>query len=149
MGAPISFTSKQLRVVAVSSAEAEYAAASYACRELVFVRNVLIDLGFQLKRPTVLCVDNKAAIEIAHNLGVTNRNKHFVEAIHYFRHLIDHRIVVPSQVATQYQRADGFTKCLGKSPFKEWIRILLPSDSLPMISDACMQCLYAMRQSQF
>ena len=130
MGAPISFTSKQLRVVALSSAEAEYAAASYTCRELVFVRNVLIDLGFQLKHPTVLCVDNKAAIEIAHNLGVTSRNKHFVDAIHYFRHLVDHRIVVPTHVAAQHQRADGFTKCLGKSPFKLWIRMLLPSDNL-------------------
>ena len=32
MGAPISFASKQLKVVALSSAEAEYAAASYTCR---------------------------------------------------------------------------------------------------------------------
>ena len=72
----------------MSSAEAEYAAASYACREVVFVRNVLVDLGFPLSHPTVLCVDNKAAIEIAHNLGVTSRNKHFVDAIHYFRHLV-------------------------------------------------------------
>ena len=65
MGAPISFTSKQLKVVALSSAEAEYAAASYTCREVVFIRNVLVDLGFPIKLPTVICVDNKAAIEIA------------------------------------------------------------------------------------
>ena len=64
MGAPISFTSKQLKVVALSSAEAEYAAASYACRELVFIRSVLVDFGFQIRQPTVLCVDNKAAIEL-------------------------------------------------------------------------------------
>ena len=45
MGAPISFASKQLKVVALSSAEAEYAAASYTCREVVvFVRNVLVGL---------------------------------------------------------------------------------------------------------
>ena len=72
MGAPISFASKQLKMVALSSAEAEYAAASYACRELVFVRNVLVDLGFPITCPTVICVDNKAAIEIAHNIGVTS-----------------------------------------------------------------------------
>ena len=128
MGAPISFTSKQLKVVALSSAEAEYAAASYACRELVFIRSVLIDLGFQIRQPTVLCVDNKAAMEIAHNLGVTSRNKHFVDAIHYFRHLVDHRVVVPTHVPTKHQRADGFTKCLGKSAFREWLRMLLPHE---------------------
>ena len=125
MGAPVCFTSKQLKVVALSSAEAEYAAASYACREIVFVRNVLVDLGFTLAHPTVLCVDNKAAIEIAHNIGVTSRNKHFADATHYFRHLVDHRVVVPTHVLTKSQRADGFTKCLGKSPFKEWLRLLL------------------------
>jgi hypothetical protein len=126
MGAPISFASKQLKVVALSSAEAEYAAASYTCREVVFVRNVLVDLGFHIQFPTVICVDNRAAIEIAHNIGVTSRNKHFVDAIHYFRHLVDHRVVVPTHVLTKYQRADGFTKCLGKSPFREWLRMLLP-----------------------
>ena len=126
MGAPISFASKQLKVVALSSAEAEYAAASYTCREVVFVRNVLVDLGFPIQHPTVLCVDNKAAIEIAHNIGVTSRNKHFIDAIHYFRHLVEHRVVVPTHVLTKYQRADGFTKCLGKSPYKEWLRMLLP-----------------------
>jgi hypothetical protein len=115
-------------VVALSSAEAEYAAASYACRELVFVRNVLVDLGFPITCPTVICVDNKAAIEIAHNIGVTSRNKHFVDAIHFFRHLVEHRVVVPTHVLTKYQRADGFTKCLGKSPFREWLHIMLPPE---------------------
>ena len=132
MGAPISFTSKQLKVVALSSAEAEYAAASYVCREVVFIRNVLVDLGFTLAHPTVVCVDNKAAIEIAHNLGVTSRNKHFIDAIHYFRHLVDHRVIVPAHVPAQYQRADGFTKCLGKSPFKIWLHMLLPAECFDM-----------------
>lgn len=127
MGAPVSFTSKHLKVVALSSAEAEYAAASYACKEIIFVRNVLSDIGFKLTKPTVLAVDNKAAIKIAENLGVTARNKHFVDAIHFFRHQVDHRLVVPTHVATKYQRADGFTKCLGKSMFREWCRMLLPA----------------------
>ena len=92
MGAPISFASKQLKVIALSSAEAEYAAASYTCREVVFVMNVLVDLGFPIQHPTVSCVDNTAAKEIAHNIGVTSSNKHFVDAIHYFRHLVEHRV---------------------------------------------------------
>ena len=40
MGGLISFASKNLKVVALSSAEAEYAAASYTCKELTFVRNI-------------------------------------------------------------------------------------------------------------
>ena len=128
MGAPVSYICKHLRVVALSSAEAEYAAASYACKEIVFVRNVLNDLGFAISSPTTLAVDNKAAIAIAENLGVTARNKHFNDAIHYFRHLVDHRVIVPTHVRTEYQRADGFTKCLSKTPYRKWLNLLLLND---------------------
>ena len=56
-GGPIAFSSKRLKVVALSSAEAEYAAASYTCKEIVFIRNVCNDLGVQLDGPAVLAVD--------------------------------------------------------------------------------------------
>ena len=124
-GAPVSFAAKNLKIIAMSSAEAEYAAAAYACKEIVFVRNVLSDLGFNITKPTVLAVDNKAAIQIAENAGVTGRNKHFSDTIHYFRHLVDHRVITPTYVPTTAQRADGFTKALGKGAFREWQRFLL------------------------
>ena len=78
--------------------------------------------------PTTLAADNKAAIAIAENLGVTARNKHFNDAIHYFRHLVDHRVIVPTHVRTEYQRADGFTKCLSKTPYRKWLNLLLLND---------------------
>ena len=63
-GGPVAFTSKRIKVVAKSSAEAEYAAASYTCMELTFVRNILGDLGYPIQAPIVICVDNKAAVDI-------------------------------------------------------------------------------------
>jgi transposase InsO family protein len=127
-GAPITFAAKHLKIVAMSSAEAEYAAASYACKEVVFVRKILSDLGCNLKGPTVLCVDNQAAIKVAENVGVTARTKHFVDTLHYFRHLVEHRVVIPTFVRTQHQCADGFTKPLGKGPHREWCRRLIHVD---------------------
>ena len=119
-GAPVSFAAKRLKVVALSSAEAEYAASSYACREIVFVRNVLADLGFTISQPTVLAVDNQAAIRIAENLGVTSKTKHFSDAIHYIRDQVDRQVVQLTFVKSEFQRADGFTKPLGKGPFRVW-----------------------------
>jgi hypothetical protein len=116
----ISYASKRLKVVATSSAESEYAAAAYTCKEIVFVRNICDFLGIKLDGPTVICVDNKAAIQVAENLGVTGRNKHFNDSIHYFRHLVDHLVVKPTFVTTKHQRADGFTKALGPTEFKSW-----------------------------
>ena len=124
-GGPISFAAKRLKVVALSSAEAEYAAASYAMRELAFVRNVLSDLRVKMAGPTLLCVDNQAAIKIAENQGVTAKSKHFVDVIHYLRHEVDHRRVELTFVRTEYQHADGFTKPLGKDPFRAWRKLLL------------------------
>ena len=124
-GAPISFTSKRLKVVALSSAEAEYAAASYTCKELVFVRNILLDLGLKLDGPIVLAVDNQAAIAIAKNHGATKLTKHFDDAVHYFRDSVDRQRVVPTFVRTHAQRADGFTKPLGKGLYRDWCGALL------------------------
>ena len=124
-GGPISFNSKLLKVVALSTAEAEYAAASYTCKEITFVRNICSELGIKLHGELVLAVDNEAAIQIANNMGVTARNKHFKDAIHYFRDLVDRKFVIPVHVSTDLQRADGFTKPLMNTKFLQWIDWLI------------------------
>ncbi|KAL1530689.1 hypothetical protein AB1Y20_001588 [Prymnesium parvum] len=119
-GGIVSYCSKQIKVVALSSAEAEYAAAAHTTREVLFVQNMLTDLNVEIKKPTVIFIDNQAAIKIAENLGVTARNKHFEDSIHFFRHQVDHRRVIPVHISTKLQKADGFTKLLDNSAFKLW-----------------------------
>ena len=119
-GGPVAFAAKKLKVIALSTAEAEYAAASYSCKELQFIRSLSSFLGVKLDGPTVVAVDNQAAIKIAENMGVTAHNKHFTDAIHYLRHLYDHLVARPVFVTTKNQRADGFTKALDRQTFKEW-----------------------------
>ena len=84
-GGLISFGSKQLKTVAFSSCEAEYAAAAYCCKEIEFVRNLCFDMGVVLYGRLVLAVDNTAVIDVAHDVGVSARTKHFDRAIHYLR----------------------------------------------------------------
>ena len=74
-GGCVAFAAKRLKVIAHSSAEAEYAASSYASKEVMFVRNVCSELELGIHGPVCLAVDNEAAIKIAHNKGVTGRNK--------------------------------------------------------------------------
>ena len=119
-GGLVSFASKQLKTVAFSSCEAEYAAASYACKEIEFVRNICSDMGIILQGRLVLAVDNTAAVDIAHDVGVSGRTKHFDRAIHYLRDLTQLRRVLPFYVETTRQRADGYTKALDKSTFAKW-----------------------------
>ena len=96
------------------------AAASFTCKELTFVRNILNDLGHPLAGPIVIGVDNEAAIKICENQGVTARNKHFQDSIHYFRDMNARNYVVPTFVRTDVQHADGFTKPLARPQFLPW-----------------------------
>ena len=123
-GGIVSFASKQLKVIAFSSCEAEYAACSFCCREIEFIRFICADMGFTLNGKLCLIVDNSAAIDVANNMGVTARTKHFKMAVHYFRDLVQHNSIVPIHCFTYYQRADGFTKGLSKAKHIEWTNAL-------------------------
>ena len=121
----MAFAAKRLKVVALSSAEAEYAACSYSCKEIAFVRSVCNELEMKIIGPVICAVDNDAAIKIGENRGVSGRTKHFADAIHYVRHMIDHNEVRMRWVSTHVQRADGFTKPLDKTLFRAWCATLL------------------------
>ena len=59
-------------------------------------------------------------------VGVSARTKHFERAIHYLRDLTQLRRVLPFHVATNLQRADGYTKSLDKSKYSAWLRTVFP-----------------------
>ena len=69
----------------------------------------------------VLAVDNTAAIDIAMDVGVSGRTKHFDRAIHYLRDLTQLRRILPAYVRTDQRRADGYTKPLTKHAYAKWI----------------------------
>ena len=104
--------SGQLKIVADCSAGAEYAACSLWAKELVFVRELCRDMGFVVQGPIVTAVDNTAEIDIAQDIGVTKRNKHFEQAFHYDRREGSMLRVKLFHVSTFTQVADIFTKVL-------------------------------------
>ena len=100
--------------------QAEYAAASYCCKEIEFIRNICADMGVELQGRLVLAVDNTACIDVAHDVGLSSKTKHFDRAIHYLRDLTQLKRVIPAFVSTQLQRADGYTKPMDKSTYLKW-----------------------------
>ena len=119
-GGLVSFASKQMKIVALSSCEAEYVAAVACCKEITFIRNICADLGLNLTGSLILAVDNTAAVDVAHNQGVSGRTKHFEMSLHYFRDKVLYGLIKPVHVFTSEQRADGYTKGLDKAKFVEW-----------------------------
>ena len=59
---PISWSSKKVKTLYLSSCEAEYRVAKEAAKEEVWLRHVLTELGLDSKSSTVLKCDNHGAI---------------------------------------------------------------------------------------
>eukprot|EP00253_Pinus_taeda_P003452 PITA_03452 len=81
-----SWYSRKQRSMALSSAEAEYMAASLAACEAIWMRKILIGLfGSQLE-PTVIYCDNQSCIKLLDNIVFHDRSKHIDIMYH---HIID------------------------------------------------------------
>ena len=76
MGVPISWKSKGMKSVTLSSTEAEFVALSEAAKEVRFVYQVLESVGIKVKLPIVVRVDNIGAIFMSNNVAISQRTKH-------------------------------------------------------------------------
>lgn len=85
-GAAVIWKVKRQTVVALSTAEAEYIAASYATREAVWVRNFFHEIGRPFSsHPLQIFVDNQAAIKMSANPVYQSKTKHIDLAVHHIR----------------------------------------------------------------
>jgi hypothetical protein len=83
----VSWSSKKQTSVALSTAEAEYVAAGQCCAQLLWTRQTLRDISYNLSKVPLLC-DNESAISMADNPVEHSRTKH-IDIRHHF--LRDHQ----------------------------------------------------------
>ena len=118
-GSLISWASQKQRVIALSSCEAEYMAATTAACQSIWLRGLLGEISGQQVGAVVLCIDNKSAIELMKNPVLHGRSKHIDVRFHFIRECIERGELVIKYVGTQEQRADILTKALGRVKFEE------------------------------
>lgn len=108
----VTWRSKKQKVVARSSAEAEFRGMAQGVCELLWIRNLLSDLGFKPRQSMSLHCDNKAAIEIAHNPVQHDRTKHVEVDRHFIKENLDQEIIKFPFVPSEDQLADILTKAV-------------------------------------
>ncbi|CAH9135713.1 unnamed protein product [Cuscuta epithymum] len=113
----ISWKSKKQSVVAQSTAEAEYIAASKGGNQAVWLRKILVDLKLEQKNATVMFCDSKAAIAIIKNPVLHDRTKHFKIKFHSVRQLQNEGDIDLQFCSSEEQTADILTKILPKHRF--------------------------------
>lgn len=105
-GGVVSWSSKKQATVALSTAEAEYMAASNATKEAVWLRTLLGDLGYPQVKATI------------------TRAKHIDIRYHFIRERVAQAEIEPRYVPTSNMVADIFTKQILRASFERFRREL-------------------------
>lgn len=113
MGVPISWRSKNMKSVTLSSSEAEYVALSKAAKEIKFVYQLLIGIGMKVKLPIVVRVDNLGAIFMSENVLVSQGTKHVDIRHRFVREFVFEEFIKVIFVKTENNDSDIFMKNLG------------------------------------
>jgi len=111
-------------VVALSSCESEYIAATTAACQGVWLSRLLADITHSDVKKFRLLIDNKSAEELSRNPVFHDRSKHIDTRYHYIRECVSEGVVELEHVSTDYQLADILTKPLARIKFAEMRRQL-------------------------
>ena len=115
--APVSWQSQKQPVVALSSCEAEYIAASLAACQGIWLRRLIGKFYGRDAVAATIYVDNQSAIQLCKNPVFHGRSKHIETRFHYIRECVDGGQVAIHKIHTDNQLADILTKALGRVRF--------------------------------
>jgi hypothetical protein len=115
----VSWQSLKQRVVALSSCEAEYIAATTAVTQAISMAQLLGELLGRELEVVELKVDSKSALALARNLVFYEWSKHIDLRYHFIRNCLTEGTVSATYINTVDQLADILTKALGRVKFQE------------------------------
>ena len=115
----VSWQSIKQRVVALSSCEAEYVAATNAATQGIWLARLLGELLGKQPKAIELKVYSKSALALAKNPVFHEHSKHIDLRYHFIRDCLEEGSINASFITTMDQLADILTKALGRVKFQE------------------------------
>jgi len=112
VGNLVTWRSKKQQVVVRSSVEAKFRGMTVGICELLWIRSLLKDIGYEQKDAMKFYCDNKSAIEIANNPVQHDRTKHVEIDRHFIKEKIEDGIIAFPFVKLEQQLADMLTKAV-------------------------------------
>ena len=109
-GGPVSWSAKRQASVTLSSQEAEFVAASQLGVELLYVRTLMKDFGYEQKKPTVTWEDNAATILLSKNPVNRQASRHIDTRVHFLRDLVRDKVMELHKCAGTNNPSDALTK---------------------------------------
>jgi len=105
-------------IVAQSTAEVEFIAATTTVNQALWLKKILCDLFLQQKNKTRIFVDNQATIALADNPMCHGKTKHFNIKLYFLREMQQSGEVNLIYCKSEDQLADIFTKSLPINKFE-------------------------------
>ncbi|GJU06233.1 retrovirus-related pol polyprotein from transposon TNT 1-94 [Tanacetum coccineum] len=96
---------------------AEYIAMSGCCAQILWMRSLLKDYGFEFNKVHLYC-DNKSAIALCCNNVQHSSSKHIDIRHHFIQEQVENGVVELYFVETNYSLADILTKALPREHFE-------------------------------
>lgn len=116
---PITWCSQKQEIVALSSCEAEFMAATEAAKQAVWLQELLSEVVGRDIVKVAIRVDNKSAIALTKNPVFHGRSKHIHRRFHFIRECVESEQIEVEHIPGTEQKADILTKSLGRLKFKE------------------------------
>ena len=113
----ISWKATLQHIVALSSTEAEFVAATEAVKESMWLRGLLNEPWLKQKTVKIFC-DNQSAIQLIKNQVYHERTKHIDVKLHFIRDEVAKGSVAVIKIHTDINPADMLTKVLPTAKFK-------------------------------
>ena len=112
----VSWKSQLQSVVALSSTEAEYIAATEAAKEAMWIKGLLMELKL-MQQEVVIYSDSQSAIHLCKNPVFHERSKHIQVKYHFIRDMVAQKVFKLEKVPTELNLSDMGTKVLPVSKF--------------------------------
>ena len=135
MGGPIVYVSKRHTLVGLSSAEDEYMTLTHAYKWVMWLRNLLTEMGYGylVTNPTLMLGDNAQADRWAREAMITNGNRHIERDFHKIKEAVEQKHIEPRKIKGEDNTSDMFTKPVSKEVTEKLIGMLRGADGLPGI----------------
>jgi hypothetical protein len=116
----VSWVSKLQSIVATSTTEAEYVAATQASKEAIWLQMLMEELGHKQEKIALFC-DSQSALHLAKNPAFHQRTKHIRVQYHFVREKVEEGSVDIQKIHTEDNPADMLTKQISTDKFT-WCR---------------------------
>src|SRR6202522_4010649 len=119
-GGAVSWSAKRQEIISLSTTESEYIAATYAAKEALWLRQLILQLFGILLPATPLFCDNQSAIALAKEHQYHARTKHINVRFHFIRWIVEDGKLRLIYCPTEEMVAHILTKALVSTKVKHF-----------------------------